>query len=114
MRLIAPVILCLALGTSIAFAAEPSGSAASGQRFFIAKGCFQCHGTQAQGSSVSGPRLAPPAPPFEVFLSALRHPISDMPPYSSKVLSDTDAADIYAFLKTVKEAPDPSSLPLLK
>ena len=114
MRLIAPAILFIALGTAIAFAAEPAGSAASGQRSFMAKGCFQCHGTEAQGSSVSGPRLAPPVPPFEAFLSALRHPISDMPPYSPKVLSDTDAADIYAFLKTIKDSPDPNSLPLLK
>jgi len=114
MRLIAPAALFLALGTAIAFSAEPAGSAASGQRSFMAKGCFQCHGTEAQGSSVSGPRLAPPAPPFEAFLSALRHPMNEMPPYSPKVLSDNEAADIYAFLKTIREPPDPNSLLLLK
>jgi mono/diheme cytochrome c family protein len=114
MRLVGCAILFLVLGTSIAFGTEPSGSAASGQKFYIAKGCYECHGTEAQGSSVSGPRLAPPAPPYEAFLSELRHPMSDMPPYSPAVLSDRDAADIYAFLKTVKAPPGPNSLPLLK
>jgi mono/diheme cytochrome c family protein len=114
MRLLGSTMLSLALGTSIACAAEPSGSAASGQKFYVAKGCYECHGTEAQGSSVSGPRLAPPAPPYEAFLSELRHPISDMPPYGPEVLSDRDAADIYAFLKTIEAPPDPSSLPLLK
>jgi mono/diheme cytochrome c family protein len=114
MRLIASAILFLVLGTSLASATEPSGSAASGQKFYIAKGCYECHGTEAQGSSVSGPRLAPPAPPYEAFLSELRHPMSDMPPYGRAVLSDRDAADIYAFLKTIKAPPDPGSLPLLK
>ncbi len=114
MRLIACAILFVVLGMATALATEPSGSAASGQKFYIAKGCYECHGTKAQGSSVSGPRLAPPAPPFEAFLSELRHPMSDMPPYSSAVLSDRDAADIYAFLKTVEAPLDPNSLPLLK
>lgn len=114
MRLLVSTILFSVLGASIACAAEPSGSAASGQKFYMTKGCFECHGTEAQGSTVSGPRLAPPAPPYEAFLNELRHPINDMPPYSAAVLSDRDAADIYAFLKTIGAPPDPNSLPLLK
>jgi cytochrome c len=36
-----------------------------------------------------------------------------MPPYEPVVLSDKDAADIYAFLGTIPKPPDPKSVPLL-
>jgi cytochrome c1 len=37
-----------------------------------------------------------------------------MPPYTAKVVSDKDLADIYAFLKSVKEPAPVDSIPLLK
>jgi len=36
-----------------------------------------------------------------------------MPPYTAKVLSDKDLADIYAFLQSVAKPPDTKSIPLL-
>jgi ubiquinol-cytochrome c reductase cytochrome c subunit len=43
----------------------------------------------------------------------VRAPQGQMPPYTSKVLSDTELADIYAFLKSLPLPPDPKSIPVL-
>jgi hypothetical protein len=37
-----------------------------------------------------------------------------MPPYTDKVLKDSELADIHAYLKTVPKPLDPASIPLLK
>jgi cytochrome c len=37
-----------------------------------------------------------------------------MPPYEAAVVSDQDAADIYAYLRQMPAPPDPNSIPLLK
>jgi mono/diheme cytochrome c family protein len=76
-------------------------------------GCQECHGRVAQGSVFSGPRLAPGPVPFQAFVHQLRQPQSQMPPYEPVVLSDKDAADIYAFLGTIPKPPDAKSIPLL-
>jgi cytochrome c1 len=36
-----------------------------------------------------------------------------MPPYTAKVVSDQDLADIYAFLQSVKQPPPVKDIPLL-
>jgi len=36
-----------------------------------------------------------------------------MPPYSGKILSDGDLADIYAYLQSIPKPPDATSIPLL-
>ena len=109
-----PVALCaLILAAGGARAAE-DGGAAAGRQLYMSRGCYECHGTVAQGSSFTGPRLAPPVAPYETFIGQLRNPTGEMPPYEAKVLSDRDAAAIYAFLKTIPEPPAAASLPLLK
>jgi hypothetical protein len=36
-----------------------------------------------------------------------------MPPYTSKVVSDAELADIYAYLQSIPTPPPASSIPLL-
>jgi mono/diheme cytochrome c family protein len=108
----------LALAASPAFAqqagqASPAGDAKQGEKLYMTVGCQECHGRVAQGSVFSGPRLAPGPVPFQAFVHQLRQPQSEMPPYEPVVLSDKDAADIYAFLGTIPKPPDPKSIPLL-
>lgn len=108
----------LAFAASPAFAqqpgpAAPSGDVKQGEKLYMTVGCQECHGRVAQGSVFSGPRLAPGPVPFQAFVHQLREPRSDMPPYEAVVLSDKDAADIYAFLGTIPKPPDPKSIPLL-
>jgi hypothetical protein len=39
--------------------------------------------------------------------------MGEMPPYTAKVVSDQDLADIYAFLQSLPRPPDPKSIRLL-
>ncbi|HEX9465677.1 MAG TPA: cytochrome c [Alphaproteobacteria bacterium] len=107
------VAAVLSLGTAAwAQGAAPSGNADQGKRLFVNDGCYQCHGYVGQGGN-AGPRLAPAPVAFEAFSKQLREPQHDMPPYGEKILSDKDAADIYAYLQTVPKPPAVKDIPLL-
>jgi ubiquinol-cytochrome c reductase cytochrome c subunit len=92
----------------------PSGNAENGKRLFNKNGCYECHGREGQGSSMTGPRIAPNPPPFEVISSYVRKPTGEMPPYTAKVISDQELADIYAFLQSRPRPPAAKTNPLLK
>src|SRR3974390_1847527 len=36
-----------------------SGNAENGRKLFVKYGCYECHGREAQGGGLNGPRLAP-------------------------------------------------------
>jgi mono/diheme cytochrome c family protein len=93
----------------------PAGNVESGKRLYVRAGCVLCHNGEGQGGG-PGPRLAPNPNmlAFVVFVQRTRDPINSMPPYTSKVLSDQQLADIYAFLQTVPKPPDVSTIPLLQ
>ena len=91
-----------------------SGNAENGKKLFMANGCFECHGTVGQGStSTGGARIGPPAISLEEVTSYVRHPSGQMPPYTAKVVSDQNLADIYAYLKAQPKPPSGKSIPLL-
>ena len=91
--------------------AAPAGNAQNGKRIFEAYGCYQCHDHDAKGGA--GARLAPKPIPFAVFSRYVRKPAGDMPPYTSKVVSDQELADIYAFLLSIPQPPAAKSIPIL-
>ena len=93
-------------------AAAPAGNAENGKKLFVADGCYQCHGYEAQGSSATGPRLGPNPLPYAQLSKYVRAPTGQMPPYTTKVLPDNELADIYAFLRS--RTPAPSTPDLLK
>jgi ubiquinol-cytochrome c reductase cytochrome c subunit len=93
--------------------APPKGNANNGKVLFEKDGCYQCHGYIGQGASATGPKLAPDPLPYDAFVRQLRTPAQDMPPYEAAILTDQQAADIYAYLGTIKKGPDPKSIPLL-
>jgi mono/diheme cytochrome c family protein len=84
----------------------------AGAALYKKTGCFQCHVNEAQGGA-NGPRLGPNPIPFARFTQYVRKPTGDMPPYTAKVLSDRDLADIYAFLQTRKQPPAVNTIPQL-
>jgi ubiquinol-cytochrome c reductase cytochrome c subunit len=94
--------------------AAPAGNAENGKQLFMKNGCYQCHGREGQGSVVTGPRIAPDPLPFEVISAYIRKPTGEMPPYTEKVLSDKDLADIYAYLQSRPHPPTAKAAPLLK
>ncbi|MGH9355695.1 MAG: c-type cytochrome, partial [Terriglobia bacterium] len=77
-------------------------------------GCYECHGRHAEGSTATGPRLSPLPVGFEAFASYVRHPMGNMPPYTNKVVSDVELADIFAFLRSLPAPPKVETIPLLK
>ena len=76
----------------------PAGNPEEGKKLFVSYGCYQCHGYEAQGSNATGPRLGPRPIAFAAFSRYVRQPTGQMPPYTTKVVSDADMANIYAFV----------------
>jgi len=93
-----------------AVAVNPS----NGHRLFVKDGCYECHGYLGQGStSTGGTRLGPPQIPLSAFVSYVREPTGQMPPYTVKTISNEDLAEIYNFLKSVPPPPPLKSIPIL-
>jgi mono/diheme cytochrome c family protein len=92
----------------------PAGNAENGKRIFNKNGCYECHGREGQGSNMTGPRIAPDPVPFDVLARYVRKPMGEMPPYTAKVVSDQELADIYAFLQSRPHPPAAKNIPLLK
>ena len=106
-------VLSGVVGLSAALAQNaPAGNAANGKKLFETVGCFQCHGFAGQGGA-AGPKLIDPTP-FPAFITQLRTPRQVMPPYTERVLSDQQVADIYAHVKTFPMPPDPASIQILR
>ena len=94
--------------------AAQAGNADAGKKLYVSYGCYQCHGYEAQGSSATGPRLGPKPIAWAAFTRYVRRPTNQMPPFTAKVVSDTDLAHIYAFLQSRPTPPPVANIPLLK
>jgi ubiquinol-cytochrome c reductase cytochrome c subunit len=95
-------------------ATAPAGNAQEGKKLFVTDGCYQCHGYEGQGSSATGPRLGPRPIAYAAFSRYVRQPTGQMPLYTTKVLSDTELANIYAFLQALPPPPPVQGIPLLR
>ncbi|MBI4473199.1 MAG: cytochrome c [Acidobacteria bacterium] len=82
-----------------------------GKDIFVRYGCYSCHGYAAHGGP--GGRLAPMRMTLANFTSYVRNP-ARMPPYSPKVMSDAQLADIWSYLKSIPESLPAGSISLLK
>ena len=98
----------------VAAQAVPAGSAQKGKKIFMSYGCYQCHGREGQGGAGTGPRLGPRPVAFMAFSKYIRQPTGQMPPYTSKVVSDRELADMYAFLQSLPQPSPVKSIPLLE
>jgi mono/diheme cytochrome c family protein len=91
-----------------------AADAARGKILFTEKyGCYECHGTEGQGSAITGPKLAPNPIPYEALSGFVRASSRNMPPFREQILPDADLQDIYAYLQSIKPGPDWKSIPLL-
>ena len=87
-------------------------AATKGKQLFTKDGCYECHGTQGQGTS-AGARLAPKPIALAALIAYVRQPKGQMPPYTSKVVSDAELADIRAYLASIPEPTPAKNIPLL-
>jgi ubiquinol-cytochrome c reductase cytochrome c subunit len=92
--------------------AAPAGKIENGGLLYKKIGCYQCHSNEGQGG-LSGPRIGPNLVPYARFSSYTRKPTGEMPPYSTKVLTDQELADIYAWVNARPRPPAVNSLPQL-
>ena len=105
------VLFTLLSAAALAQNNAPAGNADNGKRLFMRNGCYECHGTMAQGGT--GPHLAPRPLPVAALTAYVRKPGQGMPPFSAKVMSDADVADVRAFLATLPEPPPVKDIALL-
>lgn len=77
--------------------------------------CYTCHGYSGQNGS--GARLVPMKMTQAAFIAYVRNPKQPnrMPSFSTKVMTDAELADVYAYIKSLPNSdPDPKTVPLLK
>src|SRR5690242_711905 len=95
-----------------AFAGEPQADAIQGKRFFIAYGCYECHGTTGAGGGSAGPKLAPNPLPFEGVRAKLRTASGRMPVYTPAIVTDAEIAAIVAYLQSIPSDKPADDIPL--
>jgi len=115
--LVAAALLgCAAVG-ALAQSADRA-SAANGEKVFMRVGCFTCHGTVGHGGA--GPKLTPNTLPLAGFETWVRNGTpgwtvaSGMPAFSAAVLSDSELADMRAYLASQPPPRAVADIPLLK
>ncbi len=108
------VSICVYLWLTMSLFAQtkPSGNADAGKKLFTANGCYQCHGYVGQGGA-AGARIGRTALNLQAFTKYVRQPTGQMPPYTAKVMTDEQLADVYAYLQSIPAAPARKDIPLL-
>jgi mono/diheme cytochrome c family protein len=116
MKKISFTLTALALLAAPAMAQPaPAGNVARGKVIYMRDACYTCHGTTGASTSFVGPKLAHAGLTPSQILRQLHHPQAQMPAYTEKVLPDSDAADLIAYVLSLSEGPKPSGkdIPLL-
>lgn len=94
-------------------AAQPAGDAKAGSELYLKNGCWECHGYS--GANGPGAPLVLTTLNATGFMNYIRNPrTNNMPLYSAKVISDKDAANLFAYIKTFKKPPEVKDVPLLQ
>jgi ubiquinol-cytochrome c reductase cytochrome c subunit len=88
----------------------PAGSPQNGKELYLKYSCYACHGYDGHGGA--GARLVPMRMNPPGFTAYVRSP-RQMPPYTAKVLSDAQLADLFAYIKSLPESPPASNIALL-
>ena len=106
----------LLVGGALVSAQAPAGNAGNGKELFLKYGCYQCHGYSGQNGP--GKHLVPMKFSQAAFTAYIRNPVKTnqmdwMPSFSEKVITNAQAGDIYAYIKTLPDAPAAKDIPLL-
>jgi mono/diheme cytochrome c family protein len=105
-------------------AAPAAASPINGKKVYEAYGCYACHGFNGEtGARVLVPSRSPNLAAEANFITFLRaranlapvQPSTSMPNYSASTLTDAQARDLYAYVKTFKSsAPAVDEIPIFK
>src|SRR5437764_3339213 len=92
--------------------AAPTGNAQAGKDLYLRYSCYACHGYDGHGGA--GARLVPMRMTADRFTAYVRGPRTpQMPTYSTKLLTDAQLADVWAFIKSMPPSPEAKDIPLL-
>ena len=92
--------------------AAPAGSAQAGKDVFLRYSCYACHGYDGHGGA--GARLVPMRMTGDRFTAYVRSPRTpQMPAYSTRLLTDAQLADVWAYIKSLPVSADAKDIPLL-
>jgi cytochrome c553 len=106
MKLFTTTLTVITLFAASAYAQEsPAGDAAAGKALWAGEHCSFCHGNNGEGGF--GPDLAGRALTLPQFVKAVRQPWGMMPQFGESQLSDSELANIRAYLSTL---PKPTQL----
>ena len=103
--------LCV-VGSAETQTPAPTGNAQAGKDLYLRYSCYACH--RYDGNGGAGARLVPLPMTVSRFTAYIRNPPRpQMPAYSSKLLSDAQLADIFAYIKSLPASADAKDIPLL-
>src|ERR1051326_4619982 len=110
MLILAVATVLLAVAGAQTTTAALQGNVKGGEALYLKYGCYEWH--RYSGQNGPGARLGPMRMNMTQFMSYVRNP-ARMPPYSAKVVTDAQLADIYAYIQTLKTSPAAKDIPLL-
>ena len=116
--LAAALLFALTSGALAQSSKSTRPSAANGKAVFMRVGCYTCHGTVGQGGA--GARLSPNTIPLAAMQVWVRGGTPGwsiargMPAFPAGVISDSELADVQAYLAGLPPPPKPDDIALLK
>ena len=103
-------VFALSVMSANAQAPAVSGNAQQGKDLFLKYSCYACHGYDGHGGA--GARLVPLAMTVTRFTAYVHNP-RRMPPYTDKVLTDAQLADVFVYIKSLPVSPSADQIALL-
>lgn len=112
LKVCAAMLMAASIVSALAAQTAPpvTGNAQNGKDLYLKYSCYACHGYDGHGGA--GARLVPMRMNGPGFTAYVNNP-RQMPPYTSKVLSDAQLADLFAYIKSLPESPPAKNIPLL-
>jgi len=104
-------VFAFVTGVGTAQQTSTSGDAQKGKELYLKYSCYACHSYDGHGGAA--PRLVPLAMTVSRFTAYVHNP-RRMPPYTEKVLTDAQLADLFAYIKSMPASPPADQIPLLK
>ena len=98
---------------SLLFTKALSEDSSEGDKLYLSHGCYSCHGYNGTGRYPLANDISGIMTSEELFTMFLRlradlnpvSPSNSMPNYSKNVIDDSEAKQIYAYIKTFKDSP---------
>jgi ubiquinol-cytochrome c reductase cytochrome c subunit len=104
--------VCLSVRVTAQTQSASTGNAQAGKDLYLRYSCYACHGYDGHGGA--GARLVPMRMTGERFTAYVRSPRTpQMPLYSTKLLTDAQLGDLWAYIKSLPVSPDAKDIPLL-